>query len=249
MERNTTQPNINYVYPEDNNTHLLDSYMSFINSSNSAVRTILDILYNQQIAFNQIINVNRQQNINFSSSIPTNQPMRTFSMPIFSQTARSTMQEPRNPLPTAVFPNVANIAQYFTGFQNMQRQQEIPSSNDIDNAIEYVRFGDIEDALNTTCPISHRDFSSNDTVIQLCECRHIFDASSILQWFTRNSLCPLCRNDIRSEPDPEINTPTSTPLPFAQQLATMISEQLSADRDFSGNISIELAIPGRSLEE
>ena len=80
-------------------------------------------------------------------------------------------------------------------------------TNEIDNAIEYIRFGDIDEALNTTCPISHRDFSGNDRVIRLCECRHIFDSASILQWFTRNSLCPLCRNDIRTPAETEINTP------------------------------------------
>ena len=115
-------------------------------------------------------------------------------------------------------------------------------------SIEYIMFNQIDEPLNTTCPISHRDFSANDTVIRLRECRHIFDASSILQWFTRNSVCPMCRNDIRST-SVETNTPTSTPLPFAEQLAAMISEQLSADSDFSGNINIELAIPGRSSEE
>ena len=248
MERDSSQPHNNNVFRDDDTNNLYNSYMDFIRTSNSAVRTALDMLYNQQIAFNQIMNVTTPLNVNYVHSFPQEQPVTSFSIPIFSQNRRNTMRDV-NPTPTTFFSNRPNLAQYFTEFQNMQRQSEIPSADERVAAIEYITFGEIEEALNTTCPISHRDFNADDTVIRLRECRHIFDASSILQWFTRNSLCPLCRNDIRTPAEPEINTPTSNPLPFAQQLATMISEQLSADRDFSGNISIELAIPGRSLEE
>ena len=78
-----------------------------------------------------------------------------------------------------------------------------------------------------------------------------------MRWFERNVHCPLCRHDIRNiENDISINSPnnfdiegqnssSSIPLPFAQQLASIISNQLTENRDFSGNISIELDIPRR----
>ena len=152
MERDSSQPNINYTYPEDDDpNHLYDSYMDFIRSSNSALRIVLDILYSQQVAFNQIINVNRPRNINLAPSFPAEQPMRSFSMPVFSQNRRATMRD-INPPPTTFFPNGPNLAQYFTDFQNMQGQRGIPSADERDAAIEYIRFSDIEEALNTTCP-------------------------------------------------------------------------------------------------
>ena len=247
MEQDSSQSNTNYNLQDEDSNSLLESYMSFVSSSNSAVGMVLDILHNQQLAFNQIIRVNRPRNINFSSTFPPDQPMRSYSMPIFSQNGRSSTRVHRNPLPTAIFPNGPNIAQYFDHMQS--NTANIPSADERDAAVEYITFCAIEEPLNSVCSISHRDFSANDTVIRLRECRHIFDVSSILQWFTRNSLCPLCRNDIRTLSEDEINTPTSTPLPFAEQLATLISEQLSNDRDFSGNLTIELAIPGPSSNE
>jgi len=247
MERDSTHQNINSIYHDDDDANnLYDSYMGFVTSSNSALRMVLDILYNQQVAFNQIISTSRQHN-----TASVSHPSRGFATPIFAQNRQSFPQGSVNPMPTAttIFPNGPNIAQYFHTTENMRANiHNIPSADERDAAIEYVTFGDIDEPLNTICSISHRDFSANDTVIQLSECRHIFDASSILQWFTRNSQCPLCRNDIRLHTETELNTPTSTPLPFAQQLASMITEQLSTDRDFSGNINIELAIPGRSSQ-
>ena len=64
--------------------------------------------------------------------------------------------------------------------------------------------------------------------------------------------CPLCRHDIRTQinnlPLSPIrsNSPTSNPLPFIQQLASIISNQLTQDVDFSGNINIELQVPGNN---
>jgi hypothetical protein len=245
MEQIPSQPNLSYDPIQDDANGILTSYMNFITTSNSAVRSILDILYSQQVAFNHIINT-RPRNINLASSYARDLPQRNYTTHTFDSSMQYARRDDVNQLPAVVFPSGPNIAQYFDNLQS--NNTNIPSADDRDAAIEYITFCRINEPLNTTCPISHRDFSANDTVIQLHQCRHIFDSSSILQWFTRNSLCPLCRNDIRSTSE-ETNTPASTPLPFAEQLAAMISEQLSTDRDFSGNINIELAIPGPSSEE
>lgn len=86
MDRDSRHSNINYIHQEDDDAnHIYESYMSFILSSNSAVRMGLDILHNQQMLFNQIINRNRPRNINYASSFPTDQQMRSYSMPIFAQ--------------------------------------------------------------------------------------------------------------------------------------------------------------------
>lgn len=244
----------NNIYPDetDETTQLYDAYIEFINSSNTSIHTALDIIYNQQISFNQLLSTNRLRNINSASQFntasnsiyQTNNPLR----PISTQN-RETFNQALPNIST-FFPQRTNLAQYFTEFTNIPSTNipsaDIPSADERDAAIEYIIFSNINNALNTICPISHRDFSDNDTVIQLRECRHIFDASSILQWFTRNSRCPLCRNNIRANPELEVNIPTSNPIPFAQQLARLISDQLFDDRDFSGNLNIELAIPGRS---
>ena len=161
--------------------------------------------------------------------------------------------------------NRYNLRDYFS---DILPNHSIPSAHQIESAIDRKQFQDIENPLNHSCPISHNDFSANDQVIQLRGCNHIFSPGSILRWFERHAECPLCRRDIRNngengeneendeeneeneENDEEsnidqINSPTSTPLPIAQQLANIISDQITSIRDFSGNISIELDIaPG-----
>lgn len=96
----------------------------------------------------------------------------------------------------------------------------------------------------------------------------------ILQWFEHNVCCPLCRNDIRDNSNNlEITgsqiynsntTPTSTDNPtsnnnhstieinqnsFSDQLASIISNQLTSDENFLGNINIELSLHNNSITE
>jgi len=273
MER-SSRPTNNNIDPNENDdsTHLHDSYIEFINTSNASIRMALDIIYNQQISFNQLISTNRLRNINSNPQFNSTYQTNNYSTPISTQN-RETFNQPLPTNTTAFFPRGTDISHYFTEFPYTPSTDipsiDIPSIDERDTAIEYTTFSSIDNALNTICPISHRDFSDNDTVIQLRECRHVFDSSSILQWFTRNSRCPLCRNDIRFDSELEVDTTvddtatttattntattntatngTDTPSPFAQQLASLISNQISNDIDFSGNINIELAIPGRSV--
>ncbi len=154
-----------------------------------------------------------------------------------------------------IIPNIPGHSTYL---------RPIPTQAHIDAAVNRTFYRDIENPLNHSCPISHIDFSLNDIVIQLRDCNHIFSPASILRWFERHSECPLCRNDIRNiennetnnetnndedesymdvgNLDHQNNSPTSTPLPFSQQLANIISDQITSNSDFSGNISIELDI-------
>ena len=49
----------------------------------------------------------------------------------------------------------------------------------------------------TRCPITMTDFSNNDLCIRL-PCNHIFKYRPLLQWFTVNRTCPMCRANISS---------------------------------------------------
>ena len=63
------------------------------------------------------------------------------------------------------------------------------------------------------CPISMDTIGDGDSVIQIRECGHRFKTEPLLNWFTRNSHCPVCRYDILDyresdqeqvpEPEPE----------------------------------------------
>ena len=73
-----------------------------------------------------------------------------------------------------------------------------PSSEQINNATTIENYGTIIDPSNTSCPIRNEDFSSNDTVIRINQCGHIFFINEFYGWFRENVRCPMCRRDIRN---------------------------------------------------
>lgn len=50
---------------------------------------------------------------------------------------------------------------------------------------------------NTQCPITLEEFLQDEELCQIKQCQHIFKWSSLQTWFSRNSVCPVCRYDIR----------------------------------------------------
>jgi gas vesicle protein len=54
-------------------------------------------------------------------------------------------------------------------------------------------------SLNQTiCPITQEDFTEDSTILQIIPCSHCFSRSSLMNWFHRSVLCPVCRTDIRN---------------------------------------------------
>jgi hypothetical protein len=60
-----------------------------------------------------------------------------------------------------------------------------------------VSFSQIENPLNTSCPVTLDRFQPESRVTQLISCGHIFTPSGIDSWLQTNVRCPVCRNDIR----------------------------------------------------
>ena len=72
-----------------------------------------------------------------------------------------------------------------------------PSVVEIDRATEIVHFSNIENPMNSRCPITMNNFGENDRVIQIIHCGHCFNRQALLRWFSDNTVCPVCRYDIR----------------------------------------------------
>jgi len=73
-----------------------------------------------------------------------------------------------------------------------------PTQYQISNATRTIRYCDIENPLNSSCPISLENFSSEDEVSQIIHCGHIFKKDQLHHWFQSNVRCPVCRFDIRT---------------------------------------------------
>ena len=72
-----------------------------------------------------------------------------------------------------------------------------PTEQQITSGTRRVLYSNIEEPLNITCPITLERFESDTEVLQILGCNHIFNPTSLQQWFQSNVRCPICRYDIR----------------------------------------------------
>lgn len=83
-------------------------------------------------------------------------------------------------------------------FNNFLQPVEIyPTQSQIETATRNVRYCDISQPINTSCPISMENFEDNDMVTVIRNCGHTFHTEHLMNWFRSNCRCPVCRYDIR----------------------------------------------------
>jgi hypothetical protein len=107
-------------------------------------------------------------------------------------------------------------------FQNFLNTSQLvcPTNEQIQNASRIIRYGNIENPLSQSCPISLEEFQENNMIRQLLHCGHLFHQTQFDEWFQNNVRCPVCRYDIRnytslstqntSLPNEEISNNTET---------------------------------------
>lgn len=82
-----------------------------------------------------------------------------------------------------------------------------PTEQQITNATEDVSFNELVEnnvlQYGDTCPIDLEPLTENDQLIRIQRCGHIFRKNNLIQWFTTNVRCPLCRIDIRESSSSE----------------------------------------------
>tara|TARA_Y100000591_G_C21792533_1_gene677384 strand:+ start:336 stop:1169 length:834 start_codon:yes stop_codon:yes gene_type:complete len=118
-----------------------------------------------------------------------------------------------------------------TGIVDMTPVSVFPSTRQVINATEILRFGDIEGPLNENCPITMEAFTENDSVCRIKHCKHIFKERALYNWFVEHVGCPVCRFDIRDD-EANSNVPneeygiTSTQLSdeLISSFSTLLSE-------------------------
>lgn len=113
-----------------------------------------------------------------------------------------------------------------------------PTPTQVELATRIVRFSEIIEPINNSCPISLDVFNENDIVTVIRYCGHIFNTIQINAWFSANCRCPICRYDIRnyhSASHNNANTNNNT-LPVT---VTNLPEPIRADvsANFMGNVT------------
>jgi len=78
-----------------------------------------------------------------------------------------------------------------------ERVPVAPTREQIDSVTRVVRFSEIENPINNSCPVTLDRFENNSSVTQIIPCGHIFSPSGIESWLQTNVNCPVCRYDTR----------------------------------------------------
>ena len=138
-----------------------------------------------------------------------------------------------NTQPNAFRSGINDIIQSF-----LEPIEVFPTQSQIEIATRIVRFSDILNPINNSCPISMERFNDSDNVSIIRECGHIFSTQEINLWFRSNCRCPICRYDIRNyNPSSSRRTldRTQTQNPSEQNVNDM-SNNIVPTQDVSNNI-------------
>ena len=184
--------------------NLFRDYLMFCSDEQNTMNNILHtqnlISNNRYSMFNQMMRFARpEQNTpptwnfpTFTSTIPNRtlqrprrRPPRIFQFPIRSTNTSTN---------TTINPLQEFINETMNNTTPIRRPLSLRSFLDNANVFNYS----IDISYNQTrCPITMTDFSNNDLCIRL-PCNHIFKYRPLLQWFTVNRTCPMCRANISS---------------------------------------------------
>ena len=86
-----------------------------------------------------------------------------------------------------------------TNFSDLEDVVVYPTTQQLNRAIEYTVFNNqLQHSYNnTTCPITLEPFTNGEQICKIKHCSHIFKQDAIINWFSQNVRCPVCRYDIR----------------------------------------------------
>ena len=109
-----------------------------------------------------------------------------------------------------------------------------PTDQQIRNATEIINYS--HELENTICPITQFAFEEDHDIRRIIHCGHCFMNESLMNWFTRSTICPLCRYDIR-----EYNI--STISHSDEDIDHTVSDYVNDNDDFPTTIPNHTTVP------
>ena len=194
---------------------------------------------------NNINNTSNRNNINNTyRSLFNNTPyiidnVQRYTIPTNSTPINSTSLPDRR-TPNSIF---SNLVQTFLDPVIIH-----PTHSQIEIATRRVRYSDILNPINRTCPISMDTFNDNDTVTVIRFCGHIFNTEQLNTWFQSNCRCPVCRYDIRNynSNNSNVNYNNEENTNNNNTFQTLLNENQTLSnlfQDLSGNIIFDSTDP------
>jgi hypothetical protein len=89
-----------------------------------------------------------------------------------------------------------------------------PTQEEIANNTIQLRYNEVINPLNSSCPITLERFENNTECTQIIGCGHLFNHDGLNRWLIGNVRCPICRYDIRNRSEPDMNDNTGSDISF-----------------------------------
>jgi hypothetical protein len=175
------------------NDTLLRAYLDNISETRRFLERQENRLY--ALLVEQRISHNGRPRVSPASPIPT---FRRTPSRRRAPSPHPTAQSPIDPLQSIFADLLRDIGTGLgTGSDWWDPVSVTPTREQIDRAVERFQFSEISNPISNVCPITQTEFEPEDEVTRITGCGHIFGSEGLNEWFTRSSLCPVCRRDVR----------------------------------------------------
>lgn len=168
-----------------------------VDENNNIERIIISHIQNSNNTLNVLNNtvnlLNIQQN-NFRHLIRLLEVNRSDNSEILNYPVTLSFNEIN--FPSDISENRTTVVQNILNMLENNRQSESPV--DISAVCTSRPYSDIIHPTHNMCPISLELFDTNDVILQINVCGHIFKDNALRQWFSRSSLCPICRRNVNT---------------------------------------------------
>jgi hypothetical protein len=135
------------------------------------------------------------------------------------------------------------------------RQNHILTQHEIRNLTTIFTYNNTTSAelSETRCPISLDNFREGDVLCKINGCNHVFKKDNLLNWFRRNSKCPICRFNLHDalhmNRPPDNSRGRTNPTSHTNQSGGTMRDASGNRLDISNNIYTATADADETLEE
>jgi hypothetical protein len=201
---------------------LLDHYINIYNEQQKNIdlmyvelketREIIDYItrVDERIRRNTSSNINTSNtstNTNTNTNTSTNTNTNTSTNTNTTNTNRNTIMD--NLRATGVY-----RWDYYIPIDDLVDVIVSPTQEEIANNTIQLRYNEVINPLNSSCPITLERFENNTECTQIIGCGHLFNRDGLNSWLNANVRCPICRYDIRNRSETDMNDNTGSDISF-----------------------------------
>ena len=201
---------VNYLYYSND---LLRQMINVLHTNNINFYNYLNLIFNNPQTYSNPQSYSNPQTYNNPTTPIYNNEPYTYSTPSPRNNNQTPLNYNHNNSPTnepvlesndefVDYNNNPDLTRQFQDIltqilRDAQDRENLTNYNYMmENSIDVKMFNEINNPINTSCPILQTDFEEDDYVVVLKECNHIFNEDAIQNWLKTHHTCPVCRTNL-----------------------------------------------------